>query len=89
VVIPEAQKQRLLRYQHQSVIAGNFGTRRMNDTLHQYFYWATMVVDVYKHVEQCPACAKNRLSERRHTSTMKLSQLSSPSRGSQWTCQAH
>jgi len=31
-----------------------------------------MVVDVYKHVEQCPAFAKNRLSERRHTSTMKL-----------------
>jgi len=30
------------------------------------------VVDVCKHVEQCPACAKNRLSERRHTSTMEL-----------------
>jgi len=31
-----------------------------------------MVVDIYKHVEQCPACCKNRLFERRHTSTMKL-----------------
>jgi len=31
-----------------------------------------MVVDIYKHEEQCPACAKNLLSERRHTSTMKL-----------------
>jgi len=44
----------------------------MYDTLRRYVYWPTMVVDVYKHVEQCPACAKNRLSERRHTSTMKL-----------------
>ena len=72
VVIPEALKQRLLRYQHQSVLAGHPGSRRMYDTLRRYVYWPTMVVDVYKHVEQCPACAMNRLSERRHTSEMKL-----------------
>jgi len=72
VVIPEALKQRLLRYQHQSVLSGHPGSRRMYDTLRRYVYWATMVLDVYKHVEQCPACLKNRLSERRHTSTMKL-----------------
>jgi len=72
VVIPEALKQRLLRYQHQSVLAGHPGSRRMYDTLRRYVSWPTMVVDVYKHVEQRPACAKNRLSERRHTSTMKL-----------------
>jgi len=72
VVIPEALKQRVLRYQHQSVLAGHPGSRRMYDTLRRYVNWPTMVVDVYKHAEQCPACAKNRLSERRHTSTMKL-----------------
>jgi len=72
VVGPKASKQRLLRYQHQSVLAGHPGSRRMNDTLRRNVYWPTIVVDVYKHVEQCPACAKNRLSERRHTSTMKL-----------------
>ena len=72
MVIPEALKQRLLCYQHQSVLAGLPGSRRMYDTLRLHVYWPTMVVDVYKHVEQFPACAKNRLSERRHTSTMKL-----------------
>ena len=72
MVIPEALKQRLLRYQHQSVLAGHPGSRRMYDTLRRYVYWPTMVVDVYKHVEQCRACAKTRLSERRHTSTMRL-----------------
>jgi len=72
VIIPEALKQRLLRYQYQSVLAEHPGSRRMYDTLRRYVYWPTMVVDVYKHVEQCPACAKNRLSERRNTSTMKL-----------------
>jgi len=72
VVIPGVLKQRLLRYQAQSVLAGHPGSRRMYDTLRRYVYWPTMVVDVYKHVEQCPACAKNRLSKRRHTSTMNL-----------------
>jgi len=67
-----ALKQRLLRYQHQSVLAGHPGSRRMYATLRPYAYWPTMVVDVYEHVEQCPACTKNRLSGRRHTSTMKL-----------------
>ena len=54
------------------MLAGHPGSQRMNDTLRRNVYWPTMVVDVYKHVEKCPACAKNRLSERRHTSTMKL-----------------
>jgi len=72
VVIPEALKQRLLRYQHHSVLAGHPGSRRMYDTLRRYVHWPIMVVDVYQHVEQCPACAKIRLSEMRHTSTMEL-----------------
>jgi len=72
MVIPEALKQRLLQYQHQSVLAGHPGSRRMYDTLSRYVYWPTMVVDVYTHVEQGPACARNRLSERMHTSRMKL-----------------
>ena len=72
MVIPEALRQRLQRYQHESVLAGHPGSRRMYGTLRRYAYWPTVVLDVYEHVEQCPACAKNRLSERRHTSTMKL-----------------
>jgi len=72
VVIPEAQKKRLLTHQHQKVLAGNPGTRRMYNALRMYVFWPTMVVDVYKHVEQCPACAKNRLSEKTHTTVMKL-----------------
>jgi len=72
VVIPEALKQRLLRYQHQSVLAGHPGSRRIYDTLRRYVYWPTMVVVVKEHVEQCPACAKNCLSERTHTFAMRL-----------------
>jgi len=33
VVIPEALKQHLLRYQHQSVLAGHPGSQRMYDNL--------------------------------------------------------
>jgi len=45
VVISEALKQRLLRCQHQSVLAGQSGSPRMYRTLHRYKYWPTMVVD--------------------------------------------
>jgi len=72
VDIPEALTQRLSRYQHQSVLTGHPGSRRMYGTLLRYVNWPTMVLDIFQHGEQCLACAKNRLSERRHTSTMKL-----------------
>ena len=72
MVISEALKQRLLRSQHQSVLAGHPGSWRMFDTLRLYVHWHTMIADVYKHVEQCHACSTNLLSEWRHTSTMKL-----------------
>jgi len=36
VVIPEALKQRLLRYQHESVLASHPGSWRMYDTLRRY-----------------------------------------------------
>jgi len=72
VVIPDALMERLLKYQHQSVLAGHPGSRRMYETLRRYLYWPTMVVDIYKNVEQCHTCAKNRLSERKHTIVMKF-----------------
>ena len=81
VVTPEALKKRLLTHQHQSVLAGHPGSRKMYNTLRRYVYWPTMVVDVYKHVEQCPACAKNRLSERKHTTVMKLFAADEPFSG--------
>jgi len=46
VVIPEALKQSLFRYQHQVVLAGHPGSRRMYDTLRRYVYWPAMVVEV-------------------------------------------
>ena len=55
IVIPEALKKRFLTHQHQPVLAGHPGSRKMYNTLRRYVYWPTMVVDVYKHVEQCPA----------------------------------
>jgi len=81
VVIPEALKQRLLHYQHHSVLVGHPGSRGMYNTLRRYVYWPKMVADVYKHVDQCPACAKNRLSERKHTTMMKLFTADEPFSG--------
>jgi len=62
VVIPEALKQRLLRYEHQRVLTWQSGSRRIYEALRRYIYWPAVAEDIYKHVKQCPACAKNRLS---------------------------
>jgi len=40
-----------------------------------------MDVDVFKRVEQCPACAKNRLSEKKHTTVMNLFTAEEPFSG--------
>ena len=72
MVIPEALKQRHLQYPHQSVSAGHPGSRGAYDTLLRFLEFPAMVVHIYKHMEQCPACAKNCRSERKHTSLMKL-----------------
>jgi len=79
VDIPEALKKRLLIHQDQSVRAGHPGSRRMSNTFCLYVYWLKMVVDVYKHVEHCPACAKNRISERKQTTMIKLFAANEPS----------
>jgi len=53
----------------------------MYNTLLRYVYWPMMVVDVYKHVEQCPTCATDCLSERKHATVMKLSTSDEPFSG--------
>jgi len=81
VVIPNALKKRLLIHQHELVQDGHPGSGRIYNTLRRYVYWPTMVVDVYKHVEQSPACAKNRLSERKHKTMIKLFTVDEPFSG--------
>jgi transposase InsO family protein len=36
------------------------------------FYWTHMAEDVYETVRQCDACARNRISERRHSNFLQL-----------------
>ena len=81
VVIPEALKERLQKHQHLSVLAGHPGSGRTYNTLRRYAYWPTMVVDLYKHVQQCPTCAKHRLSERTHTTVLELFTADEPFSG--------
>jgi transposase InsO family protein len=48
------------------------GAHRMFRTMRRSFYWPHMAEDVYETVRQCEACARNRISERRHTNFLKL-----------------
>jgi transposase InsO family protein len=44
----------------------------MVQTMRRSFHWPHMAEDVYETVRQCYACARNRISERRHTNRLKL-----------------
>lgn len=78
MVIPSSLRERLMTYHHELPLAAHPGARRMYATLRRGVYWPTMIVDVYKHVSQCTGCARNRLDERRHTSTLKLFPANEP-----------
>ena len=41
---------------------------------------------MYKRVEQCPACAKNRLSEKKHTTVMNIFTAEEPFSGLDMGC---
>ena len=72
IVVPEAIKGRILRANHYAVTAGHPGARRMYDAIRRAYYWPMMSVDVYTTVRQCDACARNRVTQYRHTNALKL-----------------
>jgi transposase InsO family protein len=44
----------------------------MFQTIRRTFFWPKMVEDIYETVRQCDACARNRISERKHTKKLQL-----------------
>jgi transposase InsO family protein len=51
---------------------------RMFRNMRRSLYWPHMAEDVYETVRQCYACARNRISERRHTTVLQLFPANGP-----------
>ena len=50
----------------------------MYQTLRRTFYWPSMAMDTYNTVRNCVACAKERISLRKHASFLKLFPATAP-----------
>jgi len=51
--------------------AGHPGVNKMYTSMRRYFFWESMVVDVYAFVANCTQCARNRVGKRRKTKYLK------------------
>jgi len=51
--------------------AGHQGAIKMYTSMRRWFYWESMVVDIYAFVANCTQCARNRVGKRRKTNYLK------------------
>jgi transposase InsO family protein len=72
IVVPLALRSKVLYLEHYPKTVAHPGAHRMFQTMRRSFYWPHMAEDVYETVRQCDACARNRISERRHTNRLQL-----------------
>ena len=72
IYAPKVLRSRILLLAHYPRLVGHPGGTRMYQTLRRTFYWPSMALDVFNTVRQCSACAKERLSLRKHSKFLKL-----------------
>jgi transposase InsO family protein len=72
VVVPNSLRSKVLYLEHYPTAVAHPGAHRMFRTMMRSFYWPHMAEDVFETVRKCDACARNRISERRHTNFLQL-----------------
>jgi Integrase zinc binding domain len=72
VVVPKSLRSKVLYLEHYPTAVAHPGAHRMFRTMRRSFYWPHMAEDIYETVRKCDACARNRISERRHTNFLQL-----------------
>jgi len=56
VYVPAAMRQRIMKSEHDSKIAGYFGNERTMELIAQNFYWPKMEMDLQKCCSECNNC---------------------------------
>jgi Integrase zinc binding domain len=72
IVVPQSLVSLILYLEHHPPAAGNPEAHRMFQTIRKTFFWPRIAEDVYETVRQCDLCARNRISEKRKTNSLKL-----------------
>jgi hypothetical protein len=78
IVVPLSLRPGLLRMGHFTVVSGHPGVSKMYASMRRKFFWKEMYKDVEETVRHCTVCAKNRVTERKRTSFLKLFPANGP-----------
>lgn len=78
VVVPDSLTSRILYLEHYPPAVGHPGAHRMFRTMRRSFFWPRMAEDVYETIRQCDHCARNRITEKRHTNPLRLFPANGP-----------
>jgi hypothetical protein len=78
IVVPWSLRPRLLWLEHFPVVEAHPGVSKMHAAMRRRFYWRNMHKEVEETVRHCAVCAKNRVTERKRTSFLKLFPESGP-----------
>ena len=71
VYVPTHMRDGVMMREHYPPQAGRPGAKTMYTSMRRWFYWESMVVDVYAFVTNCTQCARNRVGKRRKTNYLK------------------
>ena len=72
IVVPVPLRERVLRLEHETTLAGHPGESRMYAAMRRYYYWPGMAADVVLHVRNCASCARGRVRPLRATAALQL-----------------
>jgi len=79
LVIPETLHERIRKQEHHATVSSHPGMNRMYYAMRRRYYWPSKLTDIYNNITKCTTCAQNRLSLRRHTSSLTLFPATEPS----------
>jgi len=72
VYVPKSLRMEILTLEHAPAHARHLGANKMYVCMRRFFYWESMVADVYAYVAKCATCAKGRVGGRRRTNPLRL-----------------
>lgn len=78
VYVPTHLRHGVMMREHLPTHAGHPGGNKMYTSMRRWFYWESMVVDVYAFVAGCVKCARLRVGPRRRTNYLKAFPPSEP-----------
>jgi len=86
VYLPTHMRYGVMMREHYPPQAGHSGANKMYTSMRRWFYYESIVVDVYAFVANCTQCERNRVGKQRKTNFLKTFPPTEPLTDCAWTC---